>query len=193
MSFDEYDLEGCSLDPTEFSAPPLRARKTAPAPFVFSAFVGNGWLEQSSPRARDVLATLCRDDAWRESVIRPANGTDTPSLNISYHGEHGFVIQVHDHEQSLSDFAVTSRKFSDCSVEMELGGQALEQWPPELFVPERIAETVVAWFLRSGGKTPDVEWAGIDQFPRHVIWDDAAGRQQWERAVQRSPSHNDNT
>ena len=193
MTFDEYDLEGCSVDPTEFNAPPLRTRKTTPAPFVFSAFVGDGWLEQTAPRARDVLATLHREDAWREAVIRPAYGAEMPRLNISYHDERGFVIQVYEHEQSLSDFAVTSREFSDCSVEMELGGQALEQWPPELFIPERIAETVIEAFVRSGGETPDVAWVQIDQFPRHVIWDDAQGREQWESARQRTASRNANT
>ncbi len=193
MAFDEYDLEGCSLDPTEFNTPPLRTRREAPAPFVFCAFVGDGWLEQTSPRARDVLAALRREDALREAVIRPANGADTPSLNISCHGERGYVVQVFEHEQSLSNFAVTSREFSEATVEMELGGLALEHWPPELFIPEQMAETVVDWFLRSGSETPEVAWVGSSQFPRHVIWDDAQGRREWESAVQRSESRNDNT
>jgi hypothetical protein len=66
-------------------------------------------------------------------------------------------------------------------VEINLGGQALERWPQELFVPESIARQAVEYFVSAGKQDPVLHWIRIDAFPREIIWEDRAGREAWER------------
>jgi hypothetical protein len=59
------------------------------------------------------------------------NGADFPRAEVSFHAEDGFVLQVYENAHSLSDFLAESERLSAPRVEIELGGQAVERWPPE--------------------------------------------------------------
>ena len=77
---------------------------------------------------------------------------------------------------------MTSRHFSTPSVEVELGGQALERWPPELFVSAERTTQALDHFLEFGKQDPALEWVRIDRFPRETLWEGRAQREAWERA-----------
>ena len=79
-------------------------------------------------------------------------------------------------------FLVNSRHFSTPSVEMELGGQALERWPRELFVPWELATQALNHFLEFGKQQPALEWIRLDRFPRKTLWEGRAQQEAWERA-----------
>ena len=83
---------------------------------------------------------------------------------------------------------MTSRDLSTPSVEMELGGQAFERWPRELFVsPERAAQAL-SHFLDYGTHDPALEWIRIEDFPRETLWEGREQRLAWERANPRKRS-----
>jgi hypothetical protein len=77
---------------------------------------------------------------------------------------------------------VTSRQFTTPSVEVELGGQALERWPRELFVFATDATHALNYFLEHGKQDPALEWVRIDAFPREALWEGREQRLAWERA-----------
>jgi hypothetical protein len=101
---------------------------------------------------------------------------------VDWHDDHGFVFQCYEDEASWSDFLVTSRHFSSPSIEVELGGQALERWPRELFVPTELAAQALNHLFSVGKQDPAVDWVRIDAFPRETIWEGREGREAWERA-----------
>jgi len=82
---------------------------------------------------------------------------------------------------SLSDFLAVGDQFSTPSVETELGGQALERWPPELFVSAEHATQALKYLLEHGKQDPALKWVRIDRFPRETLWEGREQRQAWER------------
>ena len=129
----------------------------------------------------ELLADVQSRPVWDGASISPA-GADYPRVHLDWHQRHGFVFQCYAHEESWSDFLVTRRQFSTPSVEMELGGQALERWPPELFVSADHATQALNYFLEHGKQDPTLEWIRIDGFPRETLWEGRAQREAWERA-----------
>ena len=75
-----------------------------------------------------------------------------------------------------------TRDFSSLSIEVELGGQALERWPRELFVSAEQATQALNHFLEFGKQDPALEWVRLDGFPRETLWKGRAQREAWERA-----------
>lgn len=59
-------------------------------------------------------------------------------------------------------------KLSAPAVEIELGGQALERWPAEMFVSERTAEEALQFFLASGTEKPTPP--GFGSISSRVRW-----------------------
>lgn len=106
---------------------------------------------------------------------------------MSFHDGHGFVLQLYEDARSRSDFLAAIERLSAPRVEIELGGQALERWPPELFVSEQLVVEAVEWFLAHGMEKPSLHWFRIDGFPRESIWDDAESRNAWERSLHGHP------
>ena len=138
------------------------------------------------PSVSDLLARVQSSPAWDGTSIAPADD-QFPLIHVDWHDGHGFVVQCYEDEQSWSYFLVTSRNFSPPSIEMELGGQALERWPPELFASVERAAQALNHFLECGKQDPTLEWVRIDAFPREPIWEDREGREAWERANPRKP------
>jgi hypothetical protein len=135
----------------------------------------------------ELLADIRSRPAWDAASIAPADG-HYPCVHLDWHEGHGFVFQCYEHEDSSSDFLVTSPERSTPSVEMELGGQALERWPRELFVFAERAAQALNYFLDYGAHDPALEWIRIDDFPRETLWEGREQRIAWERANPRKRS-----
>lgn len=133
------------------------------------------------PPASDILAQVRARPVWDLASIAPAEG-QFPLLHIDWHEGRGFVLQCYQDEQSWSDFLTSGSECGVPTVEVELGGQALERWPAELFVPEDVARRAIEHFARFGTQDPALRWIRIDEFPRETIWEGREGREAWERA-----------
>ena len=127
-----------------------------------------------------VLAHARSKPKWDGGSIAPQDG-QFPCLWIEWHGGLGFVIQCHEDERSLGNFLAAGSSCGFPKVEIELGGQALELWPSELFVPDELAEQALKFFVATGRQDPDLNWVRIDGFSRKVIWVGRAAREDWER------------
>lgn len=131
--------------------------------------------------ASELFTEVQSRPVWDGASISPADA-EYPRVHLDWHEGHGFVFQCYEDEESWSDFLVTSRHFSTPSVELELGGQALERWPPELFVSAERTTQALDHFLEFGKQDPALEWVRIDRFPRETLWEGRAQREAWERA-----------
>lgn len=125
---------------------------------------------QPVPAGPVVLARLVSGPVWDSASIEPWDA-QSPRLHAEWHAGLGFVIQCYESEESWSEFLVTTPAFGAPTVEIELGGQALERWPDELFVPESVASQALEYFLDSGKQDPALHWVRIDAFPREVVWE----------------------
>ena len=132
------------------------------------------------PSVSDLLARVRSSPAWDGASIAPADN-QFPLIHVDWHDPHGFVVQSYEDERSWSYFLVTSLDFSPPSIEMELGGQALERWPPELFASVEHATHALNYFLECGKQDPMLAWVRIDSFPRETVWEGREGREAWER------------
>jgi len=103
--------------------------------------------------ASELLADVQSRPVWDGASISPVTA-EYPRVHLDWHAGHGFVFQCYEHGESPSDFLVTSRHFSPPSVEMELGGQALERWPRELFVSAEYTTQALEHFLEHGKQDP---------------------------------------
>jgi hypothetical protein len=133
----------------------------------------------------ELLADVQSREVWDGASISPVDA-DYPLVQIDWHEGNGFVLQCYEDGEAWSNFLVTSRDFSAPSVEMELGGQALERWPRELFVTWELAAQALNQFLEFGRQHPALEWVRIDGFPRETLWEGQAQREAWERANPRT-------
>ena len=138
--------------------------------------------EQSVPAtsAEEIVRMLREMKGWDCATI-DVDDFEVNRASIWFRPEHGFVFQYFGDEIRSSEFLVTHSNFSSPSVEVELGGQALEQWPSELFVPEEQLLIALRHFLATGRKEQQLTWVQIDRFPRLTIWEGEAGRTRWER------------
>lgn len=116
----------------------------------------------------ELLADVQSRPTWDGASISPADA-EYPRVHLDWRETHGFVCQCYEDEESWSDSLVTSRQFSTPSVEVELGGEALERWPPELFVSGDHATQALNYFLERGKQDPALEWVRIDGFPRDTL------------------------
>jgi hypothetical protein len=132
------------------------------------------------PAVSEILARLRSGPVWDGASIAPADDR-FPLLHVEWHEGHGFVIQCYEDEQAWSDFLLTRVPCGPPTIEINLGGQALERWPAELFVPEELAHQALDCFLTRGSQDPGLRWIRIDAFPRETVWKDREGREAWER------------
>lgn len=133
------------------------------------------------PTAKEVLTRVRSNPYWDVASIYPADD-QFPRVHVEWHSGHGFVVQCFEDDQSWGYFLVTSLRLGLPEIEINLGGQALERWPSELFVPEQLARQALDCFLASGKQDPGLHWIRIDAFPRETVWEGREGREAWERA-----------
>ena len=117
-----------------------------------------------------MLGRLRASPSWDEASICPADD-QFPRVHVGWHEGHGFVIQCFEDERSLGYFLTREAEVLAPAVEINLGGQALERWPPELFVPEPLAQQTLDCFLNSGKQDGALPWVRIDGFPRETVWE----------------------
>lgn len=135
------------------------------------------------PSALEVLARVRSVPSWDEASISPSQ-TAFPRVHIGWHDSEGFVVHCFENEESLGQFLVNGREFSAPSIEIVLGGQALERWPRELFVSEALATEALEYFLDYAMPKPSLFWTGTGDFPRETIWEGREAREAWERTNQ---------
>jgi hypothetical protein len=131
--------------------------------------------------ASELLTGLRSRPVWDGASISPTDA-QFPLVHLDWHEGQGFVLQCYEDEESPSYFLVSSRDFSRPSIEVELGGQALERWPGELFASSERAARALNHFLEFGRQDPALEWVRIDAFPRETVWEGREERESWERA-----------
>lgn len=133
------------------------------------------------PPSSEVLLRLRSAALWDEASIHPAD-SDFPRAHISWRQTAGFNLHCFENNLSSGQFLVSRLEFSAPSVEINLGGQALERWPRELFVSEDLATEALDHFLDHGELKPSLFWISTGQFPREIIWEGREEREAWERA-----------
>ena len=133
------------------------------------------------PPVSEMLARLRSGPAWDGASIARSDD-QFPRLHVDWHEGHGFVIQCYEGEQAWSNFVIAGAHCGPPTIDINLGGQTLERWPPELFVPETLAHLALDCFLTTGKQDPRLHWVRIDAFPRETVWEGREGREAWERA-----------
>jgi hypothetical protein len=136
------------------------------------------------PPTSELLARLRSAAFWDEASIHPAD-SDFPRVHISWHQAAGFNVHCYENEESFGHFLVTDFEFSPPSIEINLGGQALERWPHQLFVSEDLVTEALGHFLNLGELKPSLSWIRTGQFPRETIWEGREEREAWERTNRR--------
>ena len=150
-------------------------------PNAFRLSFVTGATELPIPPVSEILARLRSGPVWDGASVAPADD-QFPLLHVEWHEGHGFVIQCYEDEQAWSDFLLTGPRCGPPMIEINLGGQALERWPSDLFVPEEVARQALDCFLTLGKQDPALHWVRIDAFPRETIWEGREGRKAWERS-----------
>ena len=148
-------------------------------PLKLSMYVDGEHVEKPASDVGHILDALRSADTWHGASIHPSTG-QFPRAHLSVHEPHGFVVQCWEDERCWSDF-VTSGEPTSPAIEIEHGGQSMERWPRELFVPEDIVTEALQHFLDFGQQKLGLNWVRIDRFPREVVWEGRGGRLAWER------------
>ena len=107
-----------------------------------------------------------------------------PIMHIDWHEGAGFVVMVFENPESEGFYPITATKTGKPEIQIELGGQALERWPRELFVPPETAAAVFETFLRTGRQDSSLTWVANDAFAREVLWENETQRRAWERKAE---------
>jgi hypothetical protein len=149
-------------------------------PRAFRLSFVTGETELPIPPVSKILVRLRSGPVWDGASIAPADG-QFPLLHAEWHEGHGFVIQCYEDERAWSDFLLSSVSCGPPTIEINLGGQALERWPSELFVPEELAGQALDCFLATGKQDRTLHWVRIEAFPRKTLWEGREGREAWER------------
>lgn len=147
--------------------------------FWFSALIDGELAERPVPRASELITMLNSGKVRLEACIYPK--TDQfPRATIDWHKGYGFVFHCFEDDRSRGYFLVSSEVKASPQVEIVLGGQVMERWPPELFVPESLVFEALEFFLESGQLKPNLQWVRTDQFERECVWEGRKGREAWE-------------
>ena len=157
---------------------------TSKTEFRLSAIVGDSYPELEMPPVDDFLSKLRTGEVSGEAVIYPLSA-DFPRVTIDWHPGYGFVLLCFDGEASWGDFLICGPVTSEPSVPIVLGGQAMEKWPRELFVPTELVADALRFFVDTGRRKPELLWTRIDAFRREVVWEGRDARRAWEERQRR--------
>jgi hypothetical protein len=144
--------------------------------FRYSTIGGNTALASNASTLIQLVSCL---PAWDEMTIYA--GEQFPRANLSWHEGHGIVFQCFEHEDSAGFFLAQAAELSRPDVDIVLGGQAQERWPPQLFVSVALGVEAVDHFLKTGTQKKSLHWIGTNLLPREIVWEGRAGRDAWER------------
>tara|TARA_R110002096_G_scaffold57426_3_gene145626 strand:- start:2605 stop:3111 length:507 start_codon:yes stop_codon:yes gene_type:complete len=141
--------------------------------------------EQPVPAVSRLLSAVRQAPAWDDVAIFPEGGV-FPRMHLSWKEADGFNIHYFADETSSGEFLTDDAEISYPEVEINLGGQALELWPKQLFITQAHAARAVEFFLESGKRLPAQRWVETGGFPRQVIWEGREQREAWEHARRRA-------
>lgn len=160
---------------------------TSSAPALEISVLAKGRFEHlptDSAKVHQLLSQLEAGEVFELSVHSVDELIQYPIMHIDWHRHAGFVVMVFENPESDGFYPITSTKTGKPKVQIELGGQALEKWPRELFVSRETAAAVFETFIRTGRQDPSVAWVANDAFAREVLWETEAQRLAWERKQQ---------
>jgi len=143
--------------------------------FQFATVGGSELLTIEPADTEGILRSMQSRPTWDGVAISPIAelGPDGegqfPFLNLSWHPDHGYVVQCFETASSESDFLISSPQLSSPEVYIDLGGQTQELWPPQLFVPLDLAYQALRYLLESAHQDPGLQWIGVGAFPRLTV------------------------
>jgi hypothetical protein len=153
-------------------------RRTDDFPVFHALWAG----ERSCPGRSRAARHRSGAPRW-DALITVAENENYPRLHVTWHQGHGFVVQCFEDGESWGFFLAATTSFSSPEIEIEMGGQALEKWPRQLFVNSERALEALGFFLQTGKQNGTQHWVRTDAFPRQVVWEGREGR-AWERRQQ---------
>ena len=134
--------------------------------------------------ASELLGVARRLPRW-DALIIVAENENYPRLHLTWHEDHGFVVQCFEDGESWGFFLAEATAFSPPEIEIEMGGQALEKWPRQLFVESDSVLEALDFFLKTGQQDGGTQhWVRTDAFPREIVWETREGREAWEKRKQ---------
>ncbi len=146
--------------------------------FLYSTLSG----PENAPahHASELLGIARQLPRW-DALIIVAENDNYPRLHVTWHEAHGFVVHCFEDGESWGFFLATTTSFSSPEIEIEMGGQALEKWPRQLFVDSDRALEALDFFLETGKPNGTLHWVRAAAFPREIVWETREGREAWER------------
>jgi len=144
------------------------------APTLEISVLARGGFEElpaDGVQAHQLLSRLEAGEAFEISVHSVDELVQYPIMHIDWHRDVGFVVMVFETPESDGFYPITGTKTGNPQVQIELGGQALERWPRELFVPRETAAAVFETFIRTGRQDSSVTWVANDAFAREILWE----------------------
>jgi hypothetical protein len=147
-------------------------------PFLYSTLCGR---ENAPAQDASELLGISRQIPRWDALIIVAENDNYPRLHVTWHEPYGFVVHCFGDGASVGFFLATTTSFSSPEIEIEMGGQALEKWPRQLFVDSDRALEALDFFLKTGKQKETQPWVRTDAFPREILWETREGREAWER------------
>ena len=149
--------------------------------FLYSTLSGP---ENVPARDAPELLGIARGLPRWDALIIVAENEHYPRLHVTWHEGHGFVVHGFEDGESVGFFLATTTSFSSPEIEIEMGGQALEKWPRQLFVDPSLGVEALDFFLKTGKQNGTQHWVRTDAFPREIVWETREGREAWEQGKQ---------
>jgi hypothetical protein len=156
--------------------------------FLYSTLSGP---ENVPARDAPELLGIARERPRWDALIIVAENENYPRLHVTWHEGHGFVVHCFEDGESWGFFLTEAASFSSPEVEIEMGGQALEKWPRQLFVDSERALEALDFFLKTGKQNGTQHWVRTDAFPREIVWEGREGREAWEMSREKKDRKGD--
>jgi len=134
-------------------------------------------LDFDEPRrlsADEIVDYLATPDHWYELSIGPQHSrhpslAEYPFMHVEFHGRAGYSLLLFSEESAIGALAATRSELSKPRVYVCLGGQVIEKWPEELFLPPETAVRVIDHFFSAAEREPSAAWIRLDRFKRETV------------------------
>lgn len=155
------------------------------SPLRASILETTGFVEHEAATAAHLLAALASGEAFDLTIAPQDEPSQFPRMHVEWQSD-GYVVMCFEDEQSVGFYPATERRLGSPEVVIELGGQALEKWPRQLFLPLSVAEKAVSTFVATGKQDSSLAWVANDAFPRETVWEGRLQRLAWESSNRKS-------
>jgi hypothetical protein len=133
------------------------------------------------PSGVELIEIVRRRPVWDEITITREDDAPFPRASLSWHEGARAGSPLVRGRAVMGFFLVESGSLTEPEIDIILGDQVQERWPPQLFVdPSRGAEAL-DHFLDRGKQKETLHWIRMDGFPRETVWKGRAGREAWEQ------------